>query len=91
MDNQQVKPKPWVKLHMMPQTEVGHTMPPYIIGILQGESPTHYTLTNVLDGMDENGEMVERKYPDVFSKTYVWRCEIIGDKLPNNVIDDEMY
>ena len=88
MDNQ-VRPKPWVKLHIMAQTE-GSMAPPYIIGILQGESGTHYTLTNVIEYFDDEGQPIERKYPDVISKTYVWRCEIIGDRLQLSEMDNNI-
>lgn len=74
------QPKPWVKLHFEAQHERSN-MPDFIVGVLQKETPTHYVLSNVLEE-NEDFDTVERKEMDFFSKTYVWRCEIIGAQKP---------
>jgi len=65
---------------MEPQSERSN-MPPFVIGVLQKETPTHYVLSNVLEENEEY-ETVERRELDFFSKTYVWRCEILGTQKP---------
>lgn len=63
-------------------------MPPFMIGVLQKETPTHYVLSNVLEENEEY-ETVERRELDFFSKTYVWRCEIIGTQKPFIIASEE--
>ena len=80
--------KPWVRLHLERQSESSF-MPPFIVGLLQQETMTHYVLSNVLEE-DENGNLHERMELDFISKTYVWRCEILGERKPQ-IIHSEDY
>jgi hypothetical protein len=57
-------------------------MPPFIIGILQQETPVSYLLSNVLEQVADGDSfrLVERKFPDYISRTYVYRTELLGVK-----------
>lgn len=73
--------KPWVRLHLAPQSE--GTMPQMIIGKLDQETDRYFVLTNVLEASEE------RTHKDFISRTYVWRCEILGTQKPDLELDDD--
>ena len=75
---------------MEKQTE-SSMMPPYIIGILYKDTPTHYVLTRVLEQNEETFELREREGFDFINKTYVWRCEVLGEERPYDVTEDDGY
>lgn len=84
------KPKPWVRLHLVPQTEESG-MPQWIVGRLEQELPQWIVLSNVIEADEDSGEPMERKHRDMVNRTYVWRCEILGINKPKitSEADDE--
>lgn len=79
---QQPPSRPWVKLHLAKQSE-SCGMPPYIVGILQQETPASYHLSNVIEAVPDESRTVgyrveERKFSDYISRTYVYRVELLG-------------
>lgn len=57
-------------------------MPPFIIGLLESETPSGYMLSNVLEEDAETYDMRHRSGLDFINRTYVWRCEVLGPTLP---------
>jgi hypothetical protein len=75
------KSNPWVKLHLVPQTENNSAMPPFIIGKLESETPSSYVLSRVIERVEtsEAFQYMERKAMDFINRTYVWRVEILTE------------
>jgi hypothetical protein len=78
----------WVRLHLAPQTE-DSSMPPYVVGLMTGETAAAYVLNPMLEKVEEYDE----EYGDIIAtdtiapigmnfinKTYVWRCQILEEK-----------
>jgi hypothetical protein len=64
-------------------------MPPFIVGLLQQDAQASYVLSNVIEFDDENMVWVERRELDFVSKTYVWRCELLGAVKPEVPTDED--
>jgi len=73
----------WVRLHLERQSSSSF-MPPYIDGLLTKETPTAYVLGKVIK-IEENEDTMEVEYAEVtevhfVSRTYVWDCQILGER-----------
>jgi hypothetical protein len=75
----------WVRLHLERQSESSF-MPPYMVGLLSNETPGAYVLTKVIEYRENEEEYTMEPYiidqHNHVSKTYVWRCEVLGEKPP---------
>jgi hypothetical protein len=86
----------WVKLHLVPQTEGTNTMPPYVVGLLTGDSPAHYVLNPMLEVQpDENTQelMFVPVGMNFISRVYVWRCQMLAEKPDSDFLnaDNQEY
>lgn len=84
--NQQTPTKPngaWVKLHLERQSE-NSTMPASIVGFLSEETPGSYVLTKTVEYQEdeETFENIAVEVPTMLlvSRTYVWACEVLGER-----------
>lgn len=72
----------WVKLYLERQS-VDSTMPEYVVGFLFEETPGAYVLSKVLETVeteDFDFEDMITEGINMISRTYVWRCEILGNE-----------
>lgn len=80
----------WVRLYLERQSE-GSFMPPMVVGLLSNETAGSYVLTKVLEYKENDDYGLEPIIIDShnhINKTYVWRCEVLGEKPP---IDEEPF
>lgn len=73
----------WVRLHLERQSEASF-MPPYVEGFLTKETDRAYVLTKVMQER-ENEETFEIEYVEAvehhhISRTYVWNCQVLGER-----------
>jgi len=71
----------WVRLHLERQSESSN-MPDSIIGFLTDETPGAYVLSKVIDFEEDEYYKVTPKEDNtinMINRTYVWRCEILGN------------
>lgn len=81
----------WVRLHLERQSGESF-MPPYIVGLLSSETPGTYMLTKVIEYRENEDELTMEPFEvaqhNHINKTYVWRCEVLGEQAP---IDETPY
>jgi hypothetical protein len=84
--NQQAQQKAngaWVRLHLERQSE-NSAMPASIVGFLSEETPGSYVLTKTIEYQEDEDtyEKVAVEVPTMLlvSRTYVWACEILGER-----------
>ena len=73
----------WVKLFLVPQTDHLNSMPPSVVGLLTGETPSSYILNPMLEESEDDETFDDVYIPvglNFINKTYVWRNQILDHK-----------